>query len=1096
MANIRTVISGEKAAMSTISTVALGETDVLRRSGLETVGDVPWGTHFCQFYETANDLIDILVPYFKAGLEDNEFCMWVTSEPLSREEAENAMRKAVPDFAKFLKKGQMEIVPYGEWYLKDGAFDLQRVLDAWISKLNEALAKGYDGIRVTGNTAWLEKKDWKDFADYEEKVNSVIGKYRMIVICTYSISKCGAAEAIDVIRNHQFALIRREGKWELIESSEIKQTKEALRASEEKFERIYEGASDAMVYLDTSGKILEVNKKAVELFGGSKKELLGKHFAKVGVISVRELPTLMSTFAKVLAGKQVTADMCIKNRKGREICLECSASLMKTHDRHAILLLARDITERKRAEEELIRLSSAVKMSTDSIVIGDLDAKIIAVNEATLKMYGTDDKMDLIGRNSFDLIAPEEREKALAGMKEVLEKGYHKGLEYHIITKNGARMPVEMSVALMKDADGKPIGFVSISRDIIERKKTEQAIRESQQKSERLFRSNPEAAVYCDPDFRILDINPRFSELFGYSLDEIKGKQLGKIIVSEDKMGESEFLGKKSKEGYVYCDTVRMRKDKSLVPVSISVAPMIVESQLIGYIALYKDMTARKQAEEALRESEEKYRNVVENTKDSIVITDLKGNVLFGNEATEELTGYTLENGVRMNVRQVTPLKYWPRSLAMLLKAKQGKQIPYFESMIKRKDGTLIQVESGGQAIFKNGKAVGVQIITRDIAQRKEMEEKLKQYSEHLEEMVQKRTEELLESERKYSALVEEASDGVAILQDEKIVFASRRVAEIVGYSKEELIGLSIAKLVNEKYLPIATEHYQGTLLQGETLPPISEIELINKTGENVLTEISSRRISHYGRPAVLVILRDVRERKRMEEQRLRLEKLATMGELATMVAHDLRNPLASIRNACFYIKNTYPARADAECKNSLEMLEIVEKEILAASNIVNDLLDFATRRPLQKKKQNINNPIDDSLKRIHTPENISVERKYAKKAAVAVDEKQLERVFINLTKNAAQAMPNGGTLTIATNETKDHVEIAFTDTGTGIQEENMNKLFSPLFTTKAKGIGIGLAICKKIVEQHGGTIEAQSKAGQGTTFTIKLPKKEEENTQ
>ena len=292
MASIKTVISGEKDAASATSTVALGKTDVLRRSGLETIGDIPWGTHFCQFYETVDDLIDILVPYFRAGLESNEFCIWVTSEPLGREEAENAMRKAVPDFDRFLKKGQIEIVPYGEWYLKDGAFDLQRVLDAWINKLDEALAKGYDGIRVTGNTAWLEKKDWKDFADYEEKMNSVIGKYRMIAICTYSISECGAAEVIDAMRNHQFALIRREGKWELVESSEIKQTKEALRASEEKFRRIYESASEAMVYLDKSGKILDVNKKAVELFGGSKEELLGKHFAKVGVISVRELPTL------------------------------------------------------------------------------------------------------------------------------------------------------------------------------------------------------------------------------------------------------------------------------------------------------------------------------------------------------------------------------------------------------------------------------------------------------------------------------------------------------------------------------------------------------------------------------------------------------------------------------------------------------------------------------------------------------------------------------------------------------------------------------------------------------------------------------------
>lgn len=580
MANIRTVISGEKAAMSTISTVALGETDVLRRSGLETVGDVPWGTHFCQFYETANDLIDILAPYFKAGLGNNEFSMWVTSEPLSREEAENAMRKAVPDFAKFLKKGQMEIVPYGEWYLKDGAFDLHRVLDAWIGKLDEALAKGYDGIRVTGNTAWLEKKDWKDFVDYEEKVNSVIGKYRMIVVCTYSISKCGAAEVIDVIRNHQFALIRREGKWELVESSEIKQTKEALRASEEKFGRIYESASDAMVYLDKSGKILDVNKKA----------------------------------------------------------------------------------------------------------------------------------------------------------------------------------------------------------------------------------------------------------------------------------------------------------------------------------------------------------------------------------------------------------------------------------------------------------------------------------------------------------------------------------AELIGHSRDELKGLPLEKLDDEKYLPFAKKMYERNLRGDAPIP--FEVEWRAKNGERIPIEVSSARVYYKGRPAVLRVARDIRNRKQMEEQRSRLGKLETMGELATMVAHDLRNPLTSIRNAAFYIKNTCPARANAECKASLEMLEIIEKETLAASSIIDELLDFAARRPLQKKKQNIDNLIDDSLKRIHTPENISVERKYAKKAAVAVDEKQLARVFINLTQNAVQAMPNGGTLTIATNETKDHVEIAFTDMGTGIQEENMSKLFSPLFTTKAKGIGMGLAICKKIVEQHGGTIEARSKAGQGTTFTIKLLKKEEANAQ
>jgi signal transduction histidine kinase len=175
-------------------------------------------------------------------------------------------------------------------------------------------------------------------------------------------------------------------------------------------------------------------------------------------------------------------------------------------------------------------------------------------------------------------------------------------------------------------------------------------------------------------------------------------------------------------------------------------------------------------------------------------------------------------------------------------------------------------------------------------------------------------------------------------------------------------------------------------------------------------------------------------------------------------------------------------------------MLEIIEQGTLFADNIISDLLDFAAIRPLQKSKQNINSLIDASLTRTHVPQNIIIKRGYAKKVTAAVDEKQLDRVFLNLTKNAVQAMPKGGTLAITTNKTESHVEIVFSDTGSGMPEESMKKIFTPLFTTKAKGIGMGLAICKKIVEQHGGTIGAKSKAGQGTAFTIRLPKKEETN--
>lgn len=200
----------------------------LRKTGINILGDVPWGTHFCLFFQTKEDLVDILIPYFKAGLENNEFCLWVTSELLSEKEAKKAMRKTLPGFDQYLKKGQMEIVPHSKWYLKSGVFSLQRVLNAWIDKLNQGQALSYDGMRVTGNTTWLKRRDWRDFADYEAEVNNVIDKYRMIAICSYSLQKCGACEIIDVVSNHQFALIRREGKWEIIESSKHKQAKALL----------------------------------------------------------------------------------------------------------------------------------------------------------------------------------------------------------------------------------------------------------------------------------------------------------------------------------------------------------------------------------------------------------------------------------------------------------------------------------------------------------------------------------------------------------------------------------------------------------------------------------------------------------------------------------------------------------------------------------------------------------------------------------------------------------------------------------------------------------------------------------------------------
>jgi len=329
----------------------------IRKTGIDILGDVPWGSHFCQFYKTKEDLIDILVPYFKAGLENNEFCMWIISEPLSKKEAEKAMRKAIPNFDRDLKRGHIEIVPYEEWYLREGTFNLQIVLNAWIDKLDQALAQGYDGLRVTGNTAWLEKRDWRNFTEYEEKINNVIGKYRMMAICTYSLDKCGASEVIDVVSNHQLALIRREGKWELIESSERKRAEEELRESEGKyrslFDNMHEGFAYCKIIVDKNNKpvdfeYIEVN-DAFEMLTGLKKEHVTGKRATEAIPGIKKThPGLFKIYGKVaLTGKATNFKIYFEPLK---IWLSISVYCPK---RGYFAAIFDNITEQKKAEERL-----------------------------------------------------------------------------------------------------------------------------------------------------------------------------------------------------------------------------------------------------------------------------------------------------------------------------------------------------------------------------------------------------------------------------------------------------------------------------------------------------------------------------------------------------------------------------------------------------------------------------------------------------------------------------------------------------------------------------------------------------------------------
>lgn len=227
-------ITKDKKAGAVLQGIGVGVEQARRKTGIDILGDIAWGTHFCVFYQSKQDLIDILAPYFKEGLENNEFCMWITSEPLNAKEAKKSLKQAVNNIDSYIKKGQIEILDYGEWYTKSGKFEADRVLQGWIQKYDDAITRGFDGLRLTGNTFWLEKKGWSEFIDYEESVNNIIGKYKMLAICTYSLDKCGASEVIDVVNNHQFAIVKREELWDILESAERKKAQKEARDAQRK----------------------------------------------------------------------------------------------------------------------------------------------------------------------------------------------------------------------------------------------------------------------------------------------------------------------------------------------------------------------------------------------------------------------------------------------------------------------------------------------------------------------------------------------------------------------------------------------------------------------------------------------------------------------------------------------------------------------------------------------------------------------------------------------------------------------------------------------------------------------------------------------
>jgi PAS domain S-box-containing protein len=317
---------------------------------------------------------------------------------------------------------------------------------------------------------------------------------------------------------------------------------------------------------------------------------------------------------------------------------------------------------------------------------------------------------------------------------------------------------------------------------------------------------------------------------------------------------------------------------------------------------------------------------------------------------------------------------------------------------------------------------------------------------------------------------------------DGKIVQANDALLEVSGFTKKEVIGKELSDLFLDKQ---TGESIITRVLKEEE---IKNFETQFKTCNGEITVLfSGSAVKQKSRRAIglVCIVHDITERKEMEKKLVNAERFASIGELAGMVGHDLRNPLSSISGATYYLKTRYADKLDVKGN---EMLAAIDSSIDYSNKIVSDLLDYSREIRLDLEATTPKNLLSSSLALVNKPSTVQIQDYSVDTPKIVVDKAKLNRVFVNIIKNAFDAMPNGGTLTIENRQTGDNIAFSFTDTGIGMTKETLEKLWKPLFTTKAKGMGFGLPICKRIVEAHGGKISVKSRQGQGTTITTTIP--------
>jgi PAS domain S-box-containing protein len=903
---------------------------------------------------------------------------------------------------------------------------------------------------------------------------------------------------------------------EKLREMERKHAEEALREGKEKyrllFENIMNGFALHEIILNDEGKpidyiFLEVNEAFEQSTGLERENIIGKKATDVIPGIEHDPADWIGRYGEVaLTGEETRFE------QRSEYIGKWYSVLAFSPQTGQFATIFEDITERKEAENVLRKTQEQLMLAIRSANVGlwdwDLQSNEVYYSPEWKRQLGYEDHEISNDFSEWESrVHPEDLERAKGTIHTFLDNPYPNYYnEFRMQHKDGSYRWILAQASLINDDQGRPIHMIGSHIEITGSKRAEEKLRASETRYRELFNNiNSGVAVYevkdSGRDFVFKDFNRAGERIDHDNRERLIGKSIFEVRPGVEEFGLIDVFRKVWQTGRPAHHPVTLYEDRHLVGWYENYVYKILPNEIV---TVFENVTERKRAEEKLRESEKKYRDLINGMNDTVWVIDFDTTILDVNNTAINVLGYSREELLSMKISDID-VDMTPEQIQGLASNMPKDQVQVFETWHTTKDGRKLPVEVSSSLVSYAGKTV-VMSITRDITKRKKAEEALRR------------------SEDKYSKAFDASPNVLVIsrLADGLIIETNNSWERLFGYSREETIGQSSLEL--GLFVNPADRQLAATQLRVQGYVHDFEIEIRHKSGEVRQAILSLELIEIENEPCMLTIIHDITERKKYEkelqtlntelEQRVaaRTEQLVQTNielehanrakdEFLATMSHELRTPLNSILGLSETLLERRSGSLNAKQKEFLQTIETSGHHLL---ELINDVLDLskieAGKLDFYPQVVDIDALCRSSLgfvKEQAMRKSITISHQNdGTDTRIYADPRRLKQILVNLLTNAVKFTPEHGQveLQVHTNVEDDLIQLSVTDNGIGIAPEDLQRLFQPFVQVDSslnrqfEGTGLGLALVQKLTDMHGGSVQVESEVGIGSRFTINLP--------